>query len=200
MTGKDAGRGANKGNPSGVDPAVTRVRNALGNVERTEEWTDDDKRRAREMALRLHNAGMTYAVIADQTGIPRGRVKEELVSAMRELADEPVEYKAMAQMSLLRDMRRALYPKVMEGDLGAVDRVLKLMDHEAKLLGLYAPQRVHAVLSGGVSEGEFAVVAEALLNRAGRPVPRHVAAAAADARAQGVLPPAPLVVDGEVAS
>jgi hypothetical protein len=182
-----------------VDPAVEKLRNALppGGGDRPHTPTEAEKRVQRETALRLHNAGMTKSVIAEQTGIPYGRVKEEIVSAMRELADEPIEYKAMAQMSLMRDLRRALYPAAMRGDVQAVDRIMKVADHEAKLLGLYAPQRVHAVIGGGASEAEFAVVAEALLRRAGREVPRHIAAAAADARRQGVLPPAQLVVDGE---
>ena len=166
-----------------------------GSAGRTERPDEHDKRKARELALRLHNAGLPKGDIAEQTGIPYGRVKEEIVAAMRDQADEPVEYRAMAQMAMMRDLQRAFYTPAIKGDVKAFDRLMKICDHEAKLLGLYAPQRLQAVIGAGASEYEFAVVAEVMLKAAGRNVPRHIAAAAADGRAQGVLPPVPVVID-----
>lgn len=165
-------------------------------------WTalsEDEKRPIRERALRMKNAGLNNVEISRELQIPYNRVKDELVNAMREFCDEPVQFKAAAQLSMLRDLQRAFYQQAMRGDERAADKLLRVMDHEAKLVGLYAPVRVQPILGGGVSDAEFAVVAEAFLQRAGRPVPAHIASAAASARAAGVLGPG-TVVDEEAAS
>lgn len=152
-------------------------------------WTPQQKQKARERALRLHSAGMSRLEIAEQTGIPYARVKDDIQQAMRDLADEPVEYAAMSQIATLRDLRRTLYAASLRGEGQAIDRLMRVMDHEAKLLGLYAPQRVHAVVGGGVSDAEFALIAEAMLRGAGKSVPRHIEAGAHDAKQRGVAIP-----------
>ncbi|MCX4994271.1 hypothetical protein [Streptomyces longwoodensis] len=41
----------------------------------------------------------------------------------------------------------SLMPKVMKGDVRAVEGLVRLFDHQAKLLGLYAPVKVNATVT-----------------------------------------------------
>lgn len=41
----------------------------------------------------------------------------------------------------------SLMPKVMKGDVRAVEGLVRLFDHQAKLLGLYAPVKVNATIT-----------------------------------------------------
>lgn len=41
----------------------------------------------------------------------------------------------------------SLMPKVIKGDVRAVEGLVKLFDHQAKLLGLYAPVKVNATVT-----------------------------------------------------
>lgn len=92
----------------------------------------------RKKALELRLAGMTYEQIALECGwkvksTAKRAVEREIALIPRESA---VELKTM-QLEVLNQSKLAIFRAVRSGDVFAIDRLLKIMDHEAKLEGLY---------------------------------------------------------------
>jgi hypothetical protein len=93
-------------------------------------------------ALELRKAGRTYDEIArmldysERSGAAKA-VRRALAATVQEPADEL----RRLEVERLDSLLAAMWPLAMDGKLGAVDRVLSLMDRRAKLLGLDAPQR-----------------------------------------------------------
>ena len=113
-------------------------------------------------ALQLRAGGATYQQIADALGY-RGAagalkaVRAGLLATLQEPADEL----RTLELARLDALLRAVWPKAMRGELTAVDRVLKIMERRANLLGLDAPVRVNigalvarAVAEFGLSDAE----------------------------------------------
>jgi hypothetical protein len=94
-------------------------------------------------ALQLRASGATYRQIADVLGIDKMTawrlVQEEAASAIQESAREIVDL----ELQRLDRLHMAVWPDAINGDVQAVDRVLRIMNQRAKLLGLYdrAPQQ-----------------------------------------------------------
>lgn len=97
-------------------------------------------------ALELKMAGATWQQIADtlhyknQRGA-RAAVDTALQREQRRVGDIREEYRTMQLLRTERSMR-AIWPQVIAGDLFAVDRMIKIMERQAKLLGLDAPTQV----------------------------------------------------------
>jgi hypothetical protein len=93
-------------------------------------------------ALELRKAGATFQQIADQLGYRSASgafnaVKAALKATLREPADELREL----ELTRLDAMLLPLWRRVQSGDEKAVDRVLRIMERRARLLGLDAPTR-----------------------------------------------------------
>jgi hypothetical protein len=93
-------------------------------------------------ALELRKAAATYQQIADQLGYRSASgafnaVKAALKATLREPADELREL----ELARLDAMLLPLWRRVPSGDEKAVDRVLRIMERRARLLGLDAPRR-----------------------------------------------------------
>ncbi|WP_128000939.1 hypothetical protein [Piscinibacter defluvii] len=117
------------------------------------------QRQAKAIALRC--AGLSYASIAAHLGIGRSQahalVCRGLDDARSQVAAAADELRAL-ELSRLDGMLAKVYPRAARGDLPAVDRVLKISERRAKLLGLDAPER-HALQGGG--EGAPPIVSDA---------------------------------------
>lgn len=131
-----------------------------------------DARRVRVM--RMFNSGMTRTAIADRVGVSAGTVTRDIEHMLREYLAVPTEQYVARQLSQIEDLRRAVYANALQGDLDAFDRAVRLMDREAKLLGLDAPSR--AVVH--VSNEDFAATAATLMREMGMEPPEDVAATA----------------------
>ncbi len=96
-------------------------------------------RRQRSFELRL--AGCTYQVIGDQVGISKqaayGLVRRELVRLNR-LTEADGNLLRELELVRLDAMTEVLWSKAIDGDLGAVDRLLRISERRSKLLGLDA--------------------------------------------------------------
>lgn len=97
-------------------------------------------------ALELRMAGATWQQIADTLGYRHPSSARQAVNrALEREQDRMVslrdEYRTI---QLLRTERalRAIWSQVVAGDLFAVDRMLKIMERQAKLMGLDAPTQV----------------------------------------------------------
>jgi hypothetical protein len=99
----------------------------------------------RKEALDLRVAGMTYRQIAERfkktygdngdAGSIHRMVKGELAAIPRESAKELLE----VELETLATMQSGLWRQARSWDAFAIGRVLQIMDHRAKLTGLYKP-------------------------------------------------------------
>lgn len=96
-------------------------------------------------ALELRRMGKGYVEIAGLLGIGKSQahrlVTAGLADARAQVDAEASELKA-EEISRLDAMLAGLWPDARKGQQGAVDRVLRIMERRAKLLGLDAPIRV----------------------------------------------------------
>lgn len=93
-------------------------------------------------ALDLRKAGATYGAIAKQLGYANDSgaehaVKAALKATVQDAADSVRELELERLDALLLNM----WSQVQKGNQGAVDRVLRIMERRAKLLGLDAPTK-----------------------------------------------------------
>lgn len=105
----------------------------------------------RMQALSLRNGGMTYSAIAKHFSIDPSTVRRDVHWARQRVGSQDIDAIINTQRSVVLDLRRANYPAALRGDKDAASNILKGLDHEAKLLGLYAPQRI----TTGPSQAEF---------------------------------------------
>lgn len=110
-------------------------------------------------ALTMRNAGATFPRIAEQLGISEAMARKDVRKAIAEVVQLPVDQMVERQRAILLDITRVNYPAAMSGDREAQAVVLRVLEHEAKLYGLYAPARVNV----GISESEFGAQAAELL-------------------------------------
>ena len=96
-------------------------------------------------AFELYKAGATLTATGRALGVSHTTARNYVTSVLDRLAADS---KALAeryrnlQMARLQDMVFALWPKVRAGDVPAVLALLRIMEREAKLLGLDAPTKV----------------------------------------------------------
>lgn len=115
----------------------------------------------RLLALELRKSGMTYQQIADEIGISvSGAFKHvsKALATFRAKAAEEAETVAALEAERLDSLHQALWPKAIQGDMPAVDRVLKIMERRAKLYGLDAPTKLAATTPGGEEEAQRGVI------------------------------------------
>lgn len=99
----------------------------------------------RQLCVELRRSGKSYDEIAHQVGISKSQAHRHVESALAEAREaidaDAVELKAQ-ELDRLNAMLSGLWTEARRGNHGAVDRVLKIMERRAKLLGLDAPLKV----------------------------------------------------------
>lgn len=118
--------------------------------------TRDNDRRA--LALRLRREGYEWAYIGEQLGSSPQNAHHIVKKALEnQIAEEATGLRAL-EAARLDDMMLALYTLATRNDpdqpmtrmqLEAVDRVLRIMERRAKLLGLDAPTQTQVDIGGG---------------------------------------------------
>lgn len=93
------------------------------------------KRAEKVRSLRL--AGFTYRQIADQLDISIDTVRRDMDRITVEFPQQTVRELAAEQNDKLVEMMKPQFLKAAKGDHKAVNAMLKLLDHQAKLFGLY---------------------------------------------------------------
>lgn len=95
-------------------------------------------------ALELRRMAWGYQAIADHLGIGLATAHRHVMDALKEaraqISTEADTLKS-EDLSRLDAMLAGLWPRASKGEAVAVDRVLKIMERRAKLLGLDAPDR-----------------------------------------------------------
>lgn len=110
--------------------------------------TSPAKARKLEMqakALELRRGGAGFVEIGLKLGVGKSTahrlVEASMVDARAQISASVDEMRA-DEIARLDGMLAKLYPKAAEGDVNAIDRVIKIGERRAKLLGLDAPVRV----------------------------------------------------------
>lgn len=98
-----------------------------------------------KQALELRRMGLGYEAIAAQIGIGKSQAHRLVAAGMddaREQIAADADVLRAAEVSRLDGMLQGLWPRARKGDVAAVDRVLKIGERRAKLLGLDAPTKI----------------------------------------------------------
>lgn len=135
-------------------------------------------------AIELRKAGATYDKIAEALGYEnRSGAYKIVVGALRDLVQEPAQELRTLELERLDAMTLAIWARAQKGELAAVDRLLKIGERRAKLLGLDAPTAQSVDMSVGTFDGPTPARAAELVRRAfGRVTPKDIGApASADA-------------------
>lgn len=98
-------------------------------------------------ALGMRLAGAEFREIAEVLGVSATTVHSDVHRALAEIPAGEADELRRLEVSRLDRLQRAVWTTALGGDLGAVDRALRIIDRRAKLLGLDAPQRME--VSGG---------------------------------------------------
>lgn len=107
-------------------------------------------------AMELRAAGLTYRAIGEQLGVNEETARTTVARAMMAAVREPTQAVIATERARLEELHQALWDDALAGDLDATDRVLRLMERRAKLLGLDAPTRTitEAPLWAGLPSAE----------------------------------------------
>ncbi len=106
----------------------------------------------RGQALTLRKSGASIRAIAQTLDVSTTLIAKDLNRALVELAQEEkagVAELRTLELARLDSLLQTFYPKAVNGDYQAFDRVIKVAERRAKLLGLDMPVKVASTLSDG---------------------------------------------------
>jgi orotate phosphoribosyltransferase-like protein len=93
-------------------------------------------------AFELRKKGNNYREIAKVLGVSAPTILADVRAVLKELSKEQqkeaADYKAL-ELDRLETLQVKMWELAVKGDQGAVDRVLRIQERRAKLLGLDAP-------------------------------------------------------------
>jgi hypothetical protein len=105
-----------------------------------ESKTSKRRLKARERwlaALELRKKGLTFEAIAEELGYAgRQQAYTAVMKALKETLREPTEELRSLEAERLDAITDALWEDTKRGDTAVIDRILKIMERRAKLLGL----------------------------------------------------------------
>ncbi len=99
----------------------------------------------RRKCLEMRKAGATYAQIGDALNCSPQNAAKHVKKALDEIAKKTAEDATeiiQLELERLDTMLLGLFKSAKSGNEHSVDRVLKIMERRARLLGLDAPKRV----------------------------------------------------------
>lgn len=104
--------------------------------------SDPEVAEKRCKALRLRKAGLGYEAIAQKVGYSNpGSAYKAVQQALKATLREPADDVRILEAERLDRLMLGLWKQASGGDTDAVDRVLRIMDRRARLLGLDAPPK-----------------------------------------------------------
>ena len=93
-------------------------------------------------ALRMRSEGCGYAEIGKVLGISTQAAWKRVSCGLDELVTDAAEVALAFELARLDSLQLAIWPQATSGDCRAIDRVLRIMERRAKLLGLDSPVKV----------------------------------------------------------
>jgi len=104
--------------------------------------TTEQAAERRIKALEFRKAGASYRAIGSQLGVSEAQAHKDVMRALASLAKQELssasEYRTM-ELERLDMAALAVVQRVKQGDLGAIDRWLRIIEARRKLLGIDAP-------------------------------------------------------------
>ena len=97
-------------------------------------------------ALELREAGLNFRQIGQRLGVSHTWAHKLVKAAMDRIAlevDERAEAVRQLELTRLDRMQLVLWAKASSGSVAHVDRMLRIMERRARLLGLDAPTKSH---------------------------------------------------------
>ena len=135
---------------------------------KTKATTDKIKVAERRLqAIALRRSGLNYRDIGRHLGVSRTQAYNDVMHALDELNKLTLEATKIHQtleLDRLDGLMAAIWEQAQEGSLAAVDRVLKIMDRRAKLLGLDTPTKIAPTTMDGDDLPGGAVVMPPIYN------------------------------------
>jgi hypothetical protein len=128
---------------------------------------DKEKAAARRIdALNMRKAGASYRAIGRKLGVSEAQAFRDVQTCLAELAAEQKQSaEELRQMELerldamlLANWSRAMGSEKVPADLKAQDRILRIMERRAKLLGLDAPTKIAPTTPDGKQSVQLMVV------------------------------------------
>ncbi|PRQ11728.1 hypothetical protein C1Y63_04790 [Corynebacterium sp. 13CS0277] len=97
---------------------------------------DHERAERAKRALQMRLAGATYAEIGQVLGISQGTAWKDIAREIRAIpATEATELRQL-ELARLDRLQRAVWEDAVGGNLRAVDRVVRIIERRARLLGL----------------------------------------------------------------
>ena len=103
----------------------------------------------------LIKARCSYREIRDKLGISLGCVHKyvhEIMARWREEQVDNIHQQMLIDLACLDDAIKAITIQYRAGDLSTIDRLVKLLERRAKMLGLDAPQKIAPTTPDGTQE------------------------------------------------
>jgi hypothetical protein len=105
--------------------------------------------------IQLRKAGMTQREISRQTGRSLSWVNQQLQKALADYtkatASDVEEMRATESIRLDAALR-AIWPQVLRGNQGAIDRMIRIGERRARLYGFDAPSKIAPTDPSGAAE------------------------------------------------
>lgn len=99
----------------------------------------------RLQALEMRKGGGSYRAIARQLGISEAQAYRDVARGLKDIAELQAavsEDVRTLEIERLDALLLPMYQQARQGNQGAVDRVLRIMERRARLLGLDAPTKI----------------------------------------------------------
>lgn len=109
----------------------------------------------RQQIIGLRKQGKTLEAIGAEMGISAQAVHKALTNELARLDEyttEQVSAMRALEAARLDAATLAIWPKVQDGHLGAIDRLLRIMERRSRLFGLDAPTRIAPTDPSGEKE------------------------------------------------
>ncbi len=106
----------------------------------------------RQQVWALRKNGATYRMIAEQVNVSHETVREDVQAVLTELRAEALtdaDALRLLEIARLDALLISIAGHLGKGDLGAVDRALRVSESRRKLLGLDAPTKIAPVTPDG---------------------------------------------------
>lgn len=110
------------------------VKNGTRTPKQTRQSTKIAQRRRESLELR--NAGLTYAEIAEHTGVSTKQAWDDVRTAIRDIPAEEAAIARTIETNRIDKLFRKSYTEALRGDWRAMEQAGKMIDRRIKLLGL----------------------------------------------------------------
>ncbi len=108
------------------------------------------------LALQLRKAGASFEQVAKACGYANaGGAFKAVKTALKKTLQEPADDLRKLELARLDEAQAAIWAKVKNGDLKAIDRLLRISERRSKLLGLDAPVKLEGEVTHTVNLQEL---------------------------------------------